>query len=491
MSAIRTVQIFASQKSSSESSNNNNNDPDAAVTRKQQHDLQKLATQTNGALQVKLYYLTHEEQWSFVQEYCPAAVTLWKEWETAPHLQNWQTEIYKWCALSSSQSAKGDDANTIKIWIDSQSPILASSELLKLWNTGGNVAVLDQEQGSTSNEMMVHGSYLQIGNNKNTILPRRMLELLLKEPDMAQLLPVHALLIPKQTHRWIQADGETVDWTFLNLSCRDRKVTNDKHLECAKGYCCSIQSDSATVLMSRHLVLPQQTLPSHQLMPRPLNASERSSDDVFVSTISVQPIDHAGTSDTTLTFYDWLEEQHALPSDGACSKCLREKNGATCHTCSKPCASYCKYLCHTTTENLVPPPVVAEWTVTLPQYSRDPERLIPRMVHQTWMEELEAERYPNMSRMAQSFRKAGWEYHFWSDDDATTFLQTHFPPPVLEAYLALKPGAFKADLFRYCVLLIMGGVYADVDIQLESVLDLSIPPDVGFMVPVDEVRSIL
>jgi len=67
-------------------------------------------------------------------------------------------------------------------------------------------------------------------------------------------------------------------------------------------------------------------------------------------------------------------------------------------------------------------------------------------------------------------------------------LRTHFPSPVLEAYQAMKPGAFKADLFRYCVLLITGGVYADVDIQLESVLDLSIPPDVGFMVPVDEVR---
>ena len=87
------------------------------------------------------------------------------------------------------------------------------------------------------------------------------------------------------------------------------------------------------------------------------------------------------------------------------------------------------------------------------------------------------------------------------------------PAEIREAYDALRPGAFKADLFRYCVLLIHGGVYAgmcfvviasggacvfcrlcgltwppplDVDILLESSLDLSVPPDVGFMVPTDE-----
>ena len=51
---------------------------------------------------------------------------------------------------------------------------------------------------------------------------------------------------------------------------------------------------------------------------------------------------------------------------------------------------------------------------------------------------------------------------------------------------ALVPGAFKADLFRYCVLLIQGGVYADMDVILESNLDAAIADDIGFMVPVDE-----
>jgi Glycosyltransferase sugar-binding region containing DXD motif len=56
---------------------------------------------------------------------------------------------------------------------------------------------------------------------------------------------------------------------------------------------------------------------------------------------------------------------------------------------------------------------------------------------------------------------------------------------VREAYDALIPGAFKADLFRYCVLLIRGGVYADMDILLESNLDEAIDGSIGFMVPQD------
>lgn len=42
---------------------------------------------------------------------------------------------------------------------------------------------------------------------------------------------------------------------------------------------------------------------------------------------------------------------------------------------------------------------------------------------------------------------------------------------------------------RYCVLLIHGGIYADVDVLLSTDLDKLVEDDIGFMVPVDEVRS--
>lgn len=104
---------------------------------------------------------------------------------------------------------------------------------------------------------------------------------------------------------------------------------------------------------------------------------------------------------------------------------------------------------------------------------------------QTWFEPVTAEKYPNMSRLIESWKRSGWEYHFWDDTSAAEFLSLHFPPEVREAYESIIPGAFKADLFRYCVLLIMGGIYADMDVMLESNLDAAVPPDVGFMTPVD------
>jgi mannosyltransferase OCH1-like enzyme len=57
----------------------------------------------------------------------------------------------------------------------------------------------------------------------------------------------------------------------------------------------------------------------------------------------------------------------------------------------------------------------------------------------------------------------------------------------LSICLFYPKGAFKADLFRYCVLLIDGGVYADIDILLTSNLDKAIDDDVGFMLPIDYV----
>ena len=54
-----------------------------------------------------------------------------------------------------------------------------------------------------------------------------------------------------------------------------------------------------------------------------------------------------------------------------------------------------------------------------------------------------------------------YSYHYFNDDDARNYIKKHFPNRVLQAYDKLKPGAYKADLFRYCVLYKMGGVYID------------------------------
>ena len=53
--------------------------------------------------------------------------------------------------------------------------------------------------------------------------------------------------------------------------------------------------------------------------------------------------------------------------------------------------------------------------------------------------------------------------HFLFDDvDCRNFIAKYFNKKVLNAFDTLIPGAYKADLWRYCVLYKMGGIYLDI-----------------------------
>jgi mannosyltransferase OCH1-like enzyme len=74
-----------------------------------------------------------------------------------------------------------------------------------------------------------------------------------------------------------------------------------------------------------------------------------------------------------------------------------------------------------------------------------------------------------------------WEYHFFDKDDRRNFIKENFPKKVLDAYDTLLPGAYKADLWRYCVLYIHGGVYVDIKAQLLVSLNDVISEDIQFL----------
>jgi Glycosyltransferase sugar-binding region containing DXD motif len=456
-----SVIIFSSMPSTEKSS----------VARKQIDDLQRLSSFSSADATV--LYLTLDAQRAFLQERSEACSS---DGVTAAHafdaLQGnsveMQTEIFKWCAFATS-------THDITVWLDSSSPILNAAAVNDAMLMQTNIAVRDGD--------VIHGSYLQMTTTEGKkLLALAMLRLLLLTDPL--VLQTHALLMPKALHDTILRSE--ADWTYWRVSCRKEagRHLNRNHLACpTASYCCSIQDGKTTILMSHHYVIPHQSIP--KTLPRkPLNAPVGDDAEIpFMSTVAVKELAPGNTGETP-NFYQLLERNECLPDRDVCTRCLREKNGATCDSCAQHCSCYCEKLCHT----VVPAKrVVQEWTVSPPLYAKDPSRLVPRIVHQTWFEQLTFESYPNMSRLVESFKQSGWEYRFYTDDDAVSFLKRHFPVAVLEAYQALTPGAFKADLFRYCVLLISGGVYADVDVLLESALDLSIPNDVGFMVPIDEV----
>jgi len=53
-------------------------------------------------------------------------------------------------------------------------------------------------------------------------------------------------------------------------------------------------------------------------------------------------------------------------------------------------------------------------------------------------------------------------FHLFDDTDCREFIKEHFEEDVLRAFDSLIPGAYKADLWRYCVLFIKGGIYLDI-----------------------------
>lgn len=50
----------------------------------------------------------------------------------------------------------------------------------------------------------------------------------------------------------------------------------------------------------------------------------------------------------------------------------------------------------------------------------------------------------------------------WGLSEAAALIEEHFAPDVLRAFECLQPYAYKGDLFKYCVLYVHGGWYADI-----------------------------
>lgn len=53
------------------------------------------------------------------------------------------------------------------------------------------------------------------------------------------------------------------------------------------------------------------------------------------------------------------------------------------------------------------------------------------------------------------------EYRLWDGHALRTMIAEHFEPEVLAAFDLLRPYAYKADLARYCLLYVFGGLYVD------------------------------
>ena len=90
---------------------------------------------------------------------------------------------------------------------------------------------------------------------------------------------------------------------------------------------------------------------------------------------------------------------------------------------------------------------------------------IPFYVFQTW----ESRKVPKdmYTTMIENQRKNPcFEFYLFDDVESREFIEHYFELEVLKAYDSLVPGTYKADLFRYCVLYIHGGIYLDAKFKI-------------------------
>lgn len=89
---------------------------------------------------------------------------------------------------------------------------------------------------------------------------------------------------------------------------------------------------------------------------------------------------------------------------------------------------------------------------------------IPANLFQTWKTKALP---PYMKACVSRLKKQNPEFkHFlYDDEDCRSFISEHFESDVLDAFDRLIPGAYRADLWRYCVLYIKGGIYLDIKFE--------------------------
>jgi len=113
---------------------------------------------------------------------------------------------------------------------------------------------------------------------------------------------------------------------------------------------------------------------------------------------------------------------------------------------------------------------------------------IPRVIYQTF----ETSEVPDgMYDAINSWKNSNinYEHYFYTEEDRIEFIEKYFDSTVLDTYLRIIPGAFKADLWRCCVLYEKGGVYVDADMICLSSLEDLLEGDDEFLISRDDPMS--
>jgi len=95
------------------------------------------------------------------------------------------------------------------------------------------------------------------------------------------------------------------------------------------------------------------------------------------------------------------------------------------------------------------------------QYESEDIAGVPLILYHSW----HSNKVP--AKMAENIRSLlksnpEFDYYLYSDKKSLQYIKDNFDESVISAFETLKPGAYKSDLWRYCILYKTGGVYMDI-----------------------------
>jgi mannosyltransferase OCH1-like enzyme len=90
--------------------------------------------------------------------------------------------------------------------------------------------------------------------------------------------------------------------------------------------------------------------------------------------------------------------------------------------------------------------------------------IIPLNLYLTWSNKVLP---PKMQENVDKLKKENPEFNIqiFDNEKRREFIKTNFSEDILLSYDILKPAAYKADLWRLCVLYINGGIYIDIKLN--------------------------
>lgn len=103
-------------------------------------------------------------------------------------------------------------------------------------------------------------------------------------------------------------------------------------------------------------------------------------------------------------------------------------------------------------------------------YPRDPKTIqtivnsVPLVVYQSWGYR-KIPYYMQQTIEANMKLNSEFDFYIFSDEDCQKFIEDNYENDVAIAFNTLKPGAYKSDLWRYCVLYKRGGIYMDIKMK--------------------------